>query len=597
MQLSYSSIPEMVLSQAKRYGEKPVMRAKRNGTWERITWNGLIESARNTALGLASLGLKEGDRVSILSENRPEWAVADLGTLFAGGFDAPIYTTNTPEQCAYIVRDCGARFIFVSTGLLLAKILEKLDTMPTLEKIICFDSPESRGNEKIMTLENLQEIGKAFTDKSVIEGRIARIKPDDLLTLIYTSGTTGEPKGVMLTHGNMISNCQASASILPISDTDSFMSFLPLSHSFERMAGYYMALFTGAEIIYAESIEKLVDNLAETHPTLLCSVPRIFEKVYNGFMQQAEKAQGLKKKILSWALKVGSEASEKTLKKEDFGFALTFQRNLAHKLVFSKLHAKLGGNIRFLVSGGAPLSAEIARFFHAAGLLVLEGYGLTETSPVIAVNRPDKYRFGTVGMTIPDVEVKIAGDGEILVKGPNVMKGYYNKPDATKEVFTADGYFMTGDIGELSKDDLLKITDRKKDLIKTAGGKYVAPQAIENRLKLFPMVEQVNVIGDMRPFCTALIVPNFMELEKWAADRGFNAKSQEELIANGEVQKHYEGIRAKLNEELAPFEQIKKIRLIAEPFSQENNMLTPTLKVRRKIVNLRYEKLIGEMYE
>lgn len=597
MKLSYSSIPEMVLSQAARYGEKPVMRVKRNGRWERISWSGLAESAKNTALGLVSLGLREGDRVAILSENRPEWVFADLGTLFAGGLDAPIYTTNTPEQCAYIVNDCGARFIFISTPALLSKILEKIDTMPTLEKIICFDPPQPHQNEKIMTLESLQEVGRSFHDKSVIERRIAGIKPDDLLTLIYTSGTTGEPKGVMLTHGNLISNCQACASILPISDSDSFISFLPLSHSFERMAGYYMALFTGAEIIYAESIEKLVDNLAETQPTLMCAVPRIFEKIYNGFMQQAEKAHGLKKMILAWALKVGNRVSDKTIKKEELGFSLAFQKNFAHKLVFSKLHAKLGGNIKFLVSGGAPLSPKIARFFHAAGLLVLEGYGLTETSPVISVNRLDNYRFGTVGMVIPGVEVKIADDGEILVKGPNVMKGYYNKPDATKEVFTADGYFMTGDIGELSTDNFLKITDRKKDLIKTAGGKYVAPQAIENRLKLFPMVDQVNVIGDMRPYCTALIVPNFAELEKWAAEKGYNIKSREELIANTEVQKLYEEIRLKVNEELAPFEQIKKIRLIAEPFTQENYMLTPTLKVRRKIINQRYEKLINEMYE
>lgn len=594
--MKFSSIPSMIRTNAKKYGTKVVMRYKKDGVWKELKWFELYEAMIKTALGLIKYGLQPGDRVAILSENRPHWAISDLAILSCGAIDVPIYTTNTPEQCAYVLRDSGSKFIFVSTKILLNKILEKFSSLPSLEKIIIFDMEEGvEGSDKIIRFEDLQRAGEGGNPQ-IVEDRISNLGPDNFLTFIYTSGTTGEPKGVMLTHGNLLSNIESSASILPINEKDEFLSFLPLSHSFERMGGYYTSLYCGATINYAESIEKLVDNLGEIKPSFMCAVPRIFEKVYAGFQQQLKNAPPLKKKIMGWALLVGNKVSRLKEEGKNIPFFLNLQFGIAEKLVFSKLQKKLGGRIRFLVSGGAPLSSEIERFFHSAGILVLEGYGLTETSPVIAVNRVEKYRFGSVGSVIPGVEVKIADDGEILVRGPNVMKGYYKKETETKESFTDDGWFKTGDIGEIDKDGFLKITDRKKELIKTAGGKFVAPQPIENKIKLFPVVDQVVVIGDKRPYCIALIVPNFDELKKVLKEKGIEEENVENLINNQEVLKIYEGIKDKINQDLAPFEQIKKLHLLKTPFTQENNMLTPTLKARRSVITKVYYEEIEKVY-
>lgn len=399
----------------------------------------------------------------------------------------------------------------------------------------------------------------------------------------------------MLTHANLLDNCAASAKAVPLGSDDILVSFLPLSHSFERMAGYGMAVQCGAQIYYAESIEKLVENIGEVRPTALCSVPRIYEKVYARFMDQVAQAKGPKKALMQWALRVGSAVSAERQAGREPGGLLALQYRVATKLVFSKLTQRLGGRVRFFASGGAPLSGDIARFFHAAGMIVLEGYGLTETSPVISINRLEAYRFGSVGKVIEGVEVKIAEDGEILCKGHNVMKGYWNKPDDTAAVLTTGGWFSTGDIGHIDDAGFLWITDRKKDLIKTAGGKYVAPQEIENLLKLQRHVEQVHVVGDRRPFCTAVIVPKLDVLRAWASEQGVTG-SDADLVSDARVRALVQADVDAVNAGLARYQTIKKFLLVAEPFTQENGMLTPTLKVKRKIVNQRYEKEIEAMY-
>jgi long-chain acyl-CoA synthetase len=401
----------------------------------------------------------------------------------------------------------------------------------------------------------------------------------------------------MLTHGNLLSNCEASAQIIHLYDTDEFLSFLPLSHSFERMVGLYLAMYVGATIAYAESVEKLVDNLSEIRPTLMASVPRIYEKVYANFMAQREQASGLKRLIMDMAIDTGYAVADHREKGEPVTGLLELKYKLASKLVFSKLRERLGGRIRFMVSGGAPLSADISRFFNAAGLLVLEGYGLSETSPVIAVNRPDDYRFGTVGKVIPGVTVKIAPDGEILCKGPNVMKGYFGKPEETAEVLSKDGWFATGDIGEFDEQGFLRITDRKKDLIKTAGGKYVAPQELENKLKIRTFVEQVNIVGDQRPYCVALIVPKYDELRRALAKSGGDPPTDEQLARAPEARALVQRDVDAVNAEMPSYSTVKAFALLPEPFTQENGMLTPTLKVRRKHVNRHYADLIDSLYE
>ena len=593
--MAHASIAHLFFDQARRSADRPFLFAKKGGRWEPSTWGRVAERVRATAKGLISLGVQAGDRVALLGENRPEWVIADLGTLAAGAADSPIYATNTPPQCAYIIKDSGARVCFVSTPTQLGKLLEARDTMPELEHIVCFDDPGPSRAPGVMTLQELEGKGAAPGRDGELEARLAALTPDSLLTLIYTSGTTGDPKGVMLTHDNLLQNCAASARAVPIGSDDVLVSFLPLSHSFERMAGYYMAIQVGATIYYAESIDKLVDNIGEVRPTVLCSVPRVYEKVYARFMGQVAQATGVKKMLMQWSLKVGSAASaEKQAGREPSGL-LALKVRLATKLVFSKLTARLGGRIRFFTSGGAPLSGDIARFFHAAGMTILEGYGLTETSPVISINRLDAFKFGSVGKVIAGVDVKIAEDGEILCKGHNVMKGYWNKPEETAAVLSEEGWFATGDIGHIDADGFLWITDRKKDLIKTAGGKYVAPQEIENLLKLQRTVEQVHVVGDRRPYCTAVIVPSFDFLHEWARERNVSA-SDAELVADSRVRQIVQADVDTVNAQLARYQTIKKFVLAAEPFSQDNGMLTPTLKVKRKVVNQRYEKQIEALY-
>ncbi len=593
--MSYASMEAMFFEQVNRLGDRTFLRHKQDGRWHEQSWRTVAARVRNAAKGLIALGVAQGHRTCILSENRPEWAIADLASICVGAADAPIYATNTAAQCAYVVRDSGAAVVFVSTAAQLTKLMAARDAMPGARHLVCFEEPPGRG-EGVMTLAELEARGASSGLDAELDARIRALTPDTLLTLLYTSGTTGEPKGVMLTHGNLLANCEAARKHVYVDEQDSVVSFLPLSHSLERMAGYYLPVLAGATISYAESIEKLVDNIGEVRPTILVSVPRIYEKVHARFMGQAADARGVKKALLRWALRVGDAvAREREMKREPAG-RLALEYGLASKLVFSKLQERLGGRLRFCVSGGAPLSAHIQRFLLGAGIKVLEGYGLTETAPVITVNRLDDFRLGSAGTVLEGVEVRIAEDGEILTRGPNVMKGYWNKPEETRAILAPDGWLSTGDVGRLDADGFLFITDRKKDLIKTAGGKYIAPQEIENLLVLQRFVEQVNVVGDERPYCVAVIVPRLEALRVWAREQGIAVASDAELVAHPRAVAAVQADVDVVNGQLARYQTIKRFVLTSEPFTQDNGQLTPTLKVRRKSVNARYVKEIELLY-
>jgi long-chain acyl-CoA synthetase len=594
--ISEDTVVKLFWNRVRRYGMRTALRVKRAGLWQDIGWEEWGRSVRNFAMGLRALGLKERDRVALLSENRPEWTYADLAVLSANAVDAPIYATNIPEQVEHIVRDSGSRFIVVSTESQLAKVLEVRSRVPDLEKVILMDPETEHPGDGILTFAAVQALGEAKGDSAAFEKGLERGRPEDLATLLYTSGTTGAPKGVMLTHGNFLANVRGALEILPIRESDLALSFLPLSHSFERLAGYYTVMAGGGTIAFAEGIDKVPENIQEIRPTVMCSVPRLYEKMHTRVLTMAETGPGLKRKLFYWSLNVGSEVSKRITSKKDLPAVLRLRHKVADRLVFEKLRARMGGRLRFFISGGAPLSREIAEFFHAAGILILEGYGLTETSPVISANRPEGYKLGSVGQPLPNLEVRIAPDGEILVKGPSVMKGYYNRPEDTREVLSEDGWFATGDIGYLDQDNFLYITDRKKDIIVTAGGKSIAPQNIENLLKLNRFIEQVCIIGDRRKYLTALICPSFPELEAYARQNGIPAESRERLLEEPRIRRLFEEAVEEVNAQLARYESIKRFEILHVEFSQETGELTPTLKVKRKVVGTKYKEQIDRMY-
>ncbi len=569
-------------------------RAKVGGTWQAITHRDAERRARHLALGLRELGIQAGDRVAILSETRVEWALADFACLCAQAVDVPIYPTLTAKQIEYILSDSGAVGVFCSTAEQVAKVIEVKARLPALKHVMAFESPAARPG--VTLLGDLEAKGKAA------EGRYPRFKedalavsPDALATLIYTSGTTGDPKGVMLTHNNIWSNVQAVLQVLDLGDAEECLAMLPLSHIFERMVDYTL-MQAGVIINYAESFDKVAANLGEVHPTIVVSVPRLYEKVYARVLENALSGSAIKRKIFFWAKRVGAQWANHRLAGVSIPPWLAFRRAIADRLVFAKLRARTGGRIRFFVSGSAPLSAEIAKFFYSASLPIIEGYGLTETSPVLTLNPIDRPKLGSVGPVVPGVQLKIASDGEILAKGPNIMKGYYNKPEATKEVFNPEGWFCTGDIGELDADGYLKITDRKKDLLKTAGGKYIAPQPIENQVKLNKFVANAVVLGDKRKFPIILIVPNYEQLEKWAATRGLAAGSHAHLLALADVKAKIEREVMGQLRELAKYEMPKKVVLIENDFTIESGELTPTLKVKRRAVEAHYKDVIDRAY-
>ena len=594
--ISEDTIGKMFWNRVRQYGPRAALRVKRDGVWQDISWEEWGRNVRQFALGLMALGLKEREKVALLSENRPEWTYVDLAVLSANAVDTPIYATNIPEQVEHIVKDSGSRFIVVSTEQQLAKVREIKPNVPDLEKAILIDPEAKHPEDWILTFAEVLELGEAQGDPAAFEKRLEDVETQDLATLLYTSGTTGPPKGVMLTHNNFISNVQGSLEVLPISESDLALSFLPLSHSFERLAGYYALLAGGGPIAYAESTDKVPDNIQEIRPTIMCSVPRLYEKMHGRVLTTIETGPALKKKMFSWGMGVGGEVSRRITAKQELPGVLKLKHKVADKLVFEKLRARMGNRLRFFISGGAPLAREIAEFFHAAGILILEGYGLTETTPVISANRPDAYKLGSVGQPLPNMEVRIAPDGEILVKGPSVMKGYYNRPEETREVLTEDGWFATGDIGYLDQDNFLYITDRKKDIIVTAGGKNIAPQNVENLLKLNRFIEQVCIIGDKRSYLTALIGPSFPELEDFARENGIPTEPREQLIEHPRIQHLFQEAIDEANAQLARYESIKRFSVLPVEFSQETGELTPTLKVKRKVVGAKYKEQIDRMY-
>ena len=573
------------------------LKYKKDGTWRPISSEDLRTAVEEVSMGLRVLGVEKGDKVAILSENRPEWAIADLATLAIGAVDAPVYSTLTPAQVLYILNDSESKVVFVSNAAQAAKVAEvrpqarrllhviRMDEAP-IEGTLHFDEVRAKGREALAR------------DKDAVRKRAAEVKPEDLATLIYTSGTTGDPKGVMLTHSNLVSNVLGAAKVFPgFGPDDVCLSFLPLCHSFERTSGHNFMLFAGATIAYAESVEKVPENMAEIRPTVMGSVPRLYEKMYARVNEKVANDPPFRQKIFRWALGVGREAFRHRVERTPPGALLKWKLALADKLVFSKIKARTGGRLRVFVSGGAPLAREIAEFFGAAGLLICEGYGLTETSPVITCNRPDWIKPGTVGLPLEKIEVKIAPDGEILSRGPNIMRGYFKKPEATAEAIDKDGWFHTGDIGVLDKDGFLTITDRKKDILVTSGGKNIAPQPIENTIKTNRYFAEVVMIGNTRNFPAALVVPNFETLEKWAKEKGLAAGSREDLVRKPEVVAFYQQLVTDLTPELAQFEKIKKITLIPREFTIEAGELTPTMKVKRRVVEAKYRDVIDRMYQ
>ncbi len=571
------------------------LQVKRDGRYQPISHDLLRDRVRRVALGLDALGVRPGDRVAILSANRPEWVVADLACLTSGVADVPIYPNLPADQTAYMLRDSGAVAIFTSDAEQTAKIAAIRGECPALRHLITFD--EIAGGD--MTLAALEAKGANADNeaaRAAYRARADAVRPDDLATIIYTSGTTGDPKGVMLTHDNLYSDTIAACAAIPNSGDDTCLSFLPLSHSFERTGGYYVMLNFGASIAYAESMDTVPKNLVEVRPTLVLSVPRLYEKMYARVLENALSGGALKKRIFYWARGVGERWAEQKLAGGTPGGMLALQYAIAHRLVFSKLQARTGGRLKYFVSGGAPLAPEIIKFFYAAGLVILEGYGLTETSPVIAVNTPVNYRIGTVGKPLPGTEATIAADGELLVRGPQIMKGYFNKPAATAESIDTAGWFHTGDIGEL-RDGFIAITDRKKDIIVTAGGKNISPQPIENKIRTNKYVAQAVMIGDKRKYPVVLIVPNWESLEKWARSDGVAWGPHSTLLDSAAIREKMEREVMGEVKGLAHFEMPKRIGLLEHDFSVERGELTPTLKVKRRVIDKTYKSVIDSLYE
>jgi long-chain acyl-CoA synthetase len=555
-----------------------------------LSTGAFFERTSHLASGLEKLGIGRGDRVMLLSDNRPEWHMADLAVVDLGAVDTPVYGTLNPTQVAYQATDSGAKAAIVENADQMAKFLEVKNQCPELEHLIQIEGPTAAG---VLAMDEVVDSAAAGDAGDLFWQRAEKVKADDVLTLIYTSGTTGNPKGVTLTHDNLVSNVLASSNRAPVGPSDLCLEFLPLCHVFERMLGY-LYMYRSANKAYC-SVYHIGDLISVIKPTVFAGVPRFYEKVYDKIMNKVNHAPPVRQALFNWALGKGRDAYPKVIAGGTPG-GLGY--GLADKLVLSKVREGLGGRVRFCVSGGAPLPTFVNEFFHSIGVRILEGYGLTETSPVIAVNgiKPDMTRIGTVGKAIREVEVKIAVDGELCVKGPNVMTGYWNQPEKTAEVFDEDGFFLTGDIAEIDTDGFIKITDRKKDLIVTAGGKNVAPQPIENELKRSPLIDNVVLIGDRRPYIIALISPNEEALESWAAAKGVEYETIEELTNHPDLVAGYAKMIADTNADLARYEQIKKHVVLPLMLSIEGGHLTPTLKVKRRVVEKDYTELVESLY-
>lgn len=590
------TLAELFFYAAEKHNCADALNYKKDGEWKAISSDEMISRAENIALGLYSLGLRKGDKVALLAANSPEWTLTDAGCQFAGFIDVPIYTTLAPNSVEYIIKDSGTQVFFVQNKECLERIKENLDNCPTLKKIVLFDATGVTSKDTI-SLNELEKEGEKLKTESpeLIKNLSNAIEPDDVATLIYTSGTTGEPKGVMLAHRNLISNALDAGAEFNFSKRDKPLSVLPLSHVFER-SGMYVYILHGMAVHYAESIDKVADNLREVAPTLFVGVPRLFEKVYAKAKIKAAHESRTKEMIFDWAIEVGKDYAYRIEKKQPIPRLLAVKHSVADRLVFSKLREFFGGKLRFCITGGAALSDDIYLIFTGAGISILQGYGLTETSPVITSNNKMNFRLGTVGKPIRNVAIRIAEDGEIEVSGPNVMLGYYNKPEATRDTFTEDGWFKTGDIGTIDEDGFLKITDRKKELFKTSGGKYVAPSPIEQMIAGSRFVSQVVLVGNGRKFPAALIVPNFEQLENYAKSKQLDIKTSAEFCRNPSIISLIESNIAELTVNLSRYEKVKRIALLENELTIEGGELTPTLKVKRRIIDEKYSAIIEKIY-
>jgi len=596
-----ATIPAMFVQMCDRYAgrtDKTAYARKVKGKWESMTHDMLRDQVECFALGLLHEGISAGERVGIVSENRIEWAVADFAISTIGAVDVPIFPTLTAKQEQYIFDNCEAAAIIVSNAFQLNKILKVRDELPSLRRIIVMndDVPLQDG---VIRMSDVIATGRATATDAVRREKFlamaGRVKEEDLLTLIYTSGTTGNPKGVMLTHKNLMSNILAAQDTVQLYDTDVLLSYLPMCHSYERMSGYYLAFSVGAEVYMAESIESVAENLREVRPTIMTSVPRLFERIKARAENAVEKEGGAKAKIFWWASAVGRRYVD-AVEKGGSGLGLRLQYAIADKLVFSKIRERTGGRLRFFVSGGAALSVDVGKFFAAAGIHILEGYGLTETSPVLCINRLNDEQLGTVGQPLHNVEIVIAADGEILARGPNIMKGYWKDQAATDEVLTPDGWFHTGDIGEFTHDGRLRITDRKKHILVSSGGKNIAPQPIEQLLTQSPLIDQALLIGNDREFCTALIVLEEEAVKAWAAKNGHAIGSLSDAVTSQELHAAVMADVNRLQRDLSKYERVRRITLLPTAFTVENGMMTPTLKIKRKVVEKEYASQIEHMY-
>jgi long-chain acyl-CoA synthetase len=581
---------------ARKHKRPDTLNYKRNGQWVSISSDELLTRAQHIAAGLYSIGVRHGDRVGLLSESRPEWTLTDAGCIFAGAIDVPIYPTLTPPQVRYILKDCGARLLVLENRAKFDELRGILPDCPDIEQVIIFDNEGI--NAEALTLEEVEAKGRQLEqEQPQLVDRISKqTTTDDLATIIYTSGTTGEPKGVMLTHSNLVTNLVDSSGHLQFGEQDSALSVLPLSHVFERQA-MYIYLHQGMAVYYAESLLTIGPNLREVHPTILVGVPRIFEKIYERIREKAAEKGKLSVAFLAWSVEIAREYARCLSSHRPIPTSLKIKHAVASKLMFSKWQKAFGGRIRLLLSGGAALPDDIAEIFIGANIPIIQGYGLTETSPVITTSQLDDIRIGTVGHAIPNVDIRIAEDGEIEVRGPNVMQGYYNRPDETRAVFTSDGWFKTGDIGTLDQDGFLRITDRKKELFKTSGGKYISPQPIEQAIKSSRFVSQVVLIGSGRKFPSALIVPVWEQVESYCRLKGIPEMSRAELCQNPKIIDLLERQIESLTPDLARYEKIKKIALLENEFTIESGELTPTMKVKRRVIDEKYKSVIDRIYE
>jgi len=590
------TIPSLFARQAAAFAQQPLFFVKRDGAYRPITWHDAQSDVLALSTFLLSRQVKPGDRVLILSENRPEWGIADLATQTVGAWTVPIYPSLMGEELRVICADAHPIIGIASSTEQVHKLLEMNQSVQSLRLIVHFENVHVSNPLLIHWIRALEQ-GRVCREQfsELLGQRQHQLQPDDPATLIYTSGTTGEPKGVMLSHRNFLSNASASLQVIPVTAADRHLSFLPLCHVFERMAGWYLMLMAGASVAYAETMDTISQNMLEIHPTIMLGVPRFFEKLYGRIQEHLHQAPPVKRRITAWAIRTGQAVMAYRLAARRIPLWLALQHWLAQQLVFKQFQARLGGRLRFFVSGGAPLAKEIGEFFCSVGVTILEGYGLTETSPVITVNRLPQPHFGSVGQLLSGVDVSIAADGEILTRGPHVMRGYYKKPEATAAAII-DGWFHTGDIGRLDAGYLF-ITDRKKDLIKTAGGKFVSPQKLENLFITDPYISQAFVYGDKRPYCVALIVPNAEQLHRYATQQDMDTTTLRELVTHQDILSFYwERIQSK-QQGLAGFEQVKKIALLDQEFTQASGELTPTLKAKRNAIAQRNQSLLDQLYQ